>query len=104
MFYYKHHDMFNHDRGNSLIPFFLSTNASPYNLQVRVAATQHPFDVNGNPQPPAPLTSDQLTLVKNIFGTPPTGTTGLAPVSDFIFSPVFTTVNPDGTLSFSTKR
>src|SRR6266700_1867060 len=37
IFYYKHHDMFNHDRGNSLTPFFLSSNSSPYNLQVSVA-------------------------------------------------------------------
>ena len=27
IFYYKHHDMFNHDRGNSLVPPFLSSNS-----------------------------------------------------------------------------
>jgi len=84
MFYYKHHDMFNHDRGNSLIPFFLSTNSSPWNVQVSPQVALHPFDTNGNPQPAPVLTPDQLALTK-IFTTAPTGTNGLAPVNTFIF-------------------
>src|SRR5213594_2999723 len=38
IFYYKHHDMFNHDRTNSLVPPFLSSNSVPYNLQLTHAA------------------------------------------------------------------
>src|SRR5437762_12830550 len=38
IFYYKHHDMFNHDRQNSLTPPFLSSNAVPWNLQLQTAA------------------------------------------------------------------
>src|SRR5436190_2766428 len=34
IFYYKHHDMFNHDRSNSLTPPFLSSNAVPWNLSL----------------------------------------------------------------------
>src|SRR5947199_703837 len=37
---YKHHDMFNHDRGNSLVPPFRSSNAVPWNLQLQVAAIE----------------------------------------------------------------
>src|SRR5216110_2887977 len=32
IFYYEHHDMFNHDRGNSIKPPFLSSNTVPWNL------------------------------------------------------------------------
>ena len=35
IFFYHHNSTFNADRGNSLQPPFLSSNASPYNLQVR---------------------------------------------------------------------
>src|SRR5436189_678739 len=73
IFYYKHHDMFNHDRGNSLTPFFLSSNSSPYNLQLTVAAIQ---EAGGTPFPVTTSTE---------FGTPPTGTNGLAPASDYIY-------------------
>src|SRR6184192_2500042 len=69
IFYYKHHDMFNHDRGNSLTPFFLSSNSSPYNLQLTVAAIQ---EAGGTPFPVTTSTE---------FGTAPTGTNGLAPAS-----------------------
>src|SRR5207249_10495758 len=73
IFYYKHHDMFNHDRGNSLTPFFLSSNSSPYNLQLTVAAIQ---EAGGTPFPVTTSTE---------FGTAPTGTNGLAPASDYIY-------------------
>src|SRR6266567_1706467 len=84
IFYYKHHDMFNHDRGNSLIPPFLSSNAIPWNLDLQPGAVLHPFDVNGNPEPAPTLPSDVIGL-SHFFGTAPTGTNGLAPASDFIF-------------------
>src|SRR3954467_14966182 len=34
IFFYHHDSLFNRDRGNSAIPPFLSTNSSPYNLQL----------------------------------------------------------------------
>src|SRR5438445_960903 len=63
IFYYKHHDMFNHDRGNSLVPPFFSSNANPWNLAgLRTGAVLHPFDVNGNPEPPPVLPPGLSTL------------------------------------------
>ncbi len=85
IFYYKHHDMFNHDRGNSAVPPFLSSNSIPWNLQLQTAAVLHPFDVNGNPQPPPTLTPLELSLTR-IFGTPPDFSNGLSPAADFIFN------------------
>src|SRR5436189_3355253 len=38
MFFYHHNSMFNRDRGNSAVPPFLSSNSSPYNLQLSSAA------------------------------------------------------------------
>src|SRR5438874_207404 len=76
IFYYKHHDMFNHDRGNSLTPFFLSSNSSPYNLQVSVA-------VAAAAGAPATPTTNGLEFI-----TPPTGTNGLAPTSTYIPGPI----------------
>jgi iron complex outermembrane receptor protein len=84
IFYYKHHDTFNHDRGNSLIPFFLSSNSSPYNLQLSPQVAQQPFDVNGNPQPGPSLTAEQLART-TLFATAPTGTNGLAPANQYIY-------------------
>jgi iron complex outermembrane receptor protein len=83
MFYYKHHDMFNHDRGNSLVPPFLSSNSVPWNFQVQTLAAMHPFDVNGNPQAaaPTPFTADRFFL------TPPDNSNGLTPASDFVPGP-----------------
>src|SRR6058998_305317 len=48
IFYYKHHDMFNHDRTNSINPPFLSSNAIPYNLQLTQAAI---IEAGGTPFP-----------------------------------------------------
>src|SRR5437762_6096407 len=70
IFYYKHHDMFNHDRQNSLNPPFLSSNAVPWNLQLQTAAVLHPFDVNGNPEPAPNLPPGLLTRT-TFFGTAP---------------------------------
>src|SRR6266700_6674181 len=85
IFYYKHHDMFNHDRGNSAVPPFLSSNSIPWNFQLQTAAVLHPFDVNGNPQPPPTLTPLELSLTR-IFGTPPDFSNGLSPAADYIYN------------------
>src|SRR5437762_6375148 len=81
IFYYKHHDMFNHDRSNSLTPPFLSSNAVPWNLQLQTAAVLHPFDVNGNPEPPPNLPPGLVTRT-TIFGTSPDNSNGFTPASD----------------------
>jgi len=73
IFYYKHHDMFNHDRTNSLVPPFLSSNAIPYNLQLTQAAI---IAAGGTPFP----TSNPLE-----FGTAPDNSNGLTPASDYIY-------------------
>src|SRR6184192_1271519 len=84
MFYYKHHDMFNRDRGNSLATPFSSSNAVPWNLQLQTEAVLHPFDVNGNPEPAPVLPPDVIGLDK-FFGTPPDNANGLVPAADYIF-------------------
>ena len=76
--------MFNHDRQNSLTPPFLSPNAVPWNLQLRTQAILHPFDINGNPEPPPVLTPAQLAR-SQIFGTPPDNSYGLTPASDYVY-------------------
>ena len=85
IFYYKHHDMFNHDRGNSIKPPFLSSDAVPWNLQLQTQAVLHPFDINGNPQP-APSLSPSLLSRLRIFGTPPNDANGLVPASDYLYA------------------
>ncbi|PYI60547.1 MAG: hypothetical protein DMC59_02755, partial [Verrucomicrobia bacterium] len=84
IFYYKHHDMFNHDRQNSLIPPFLSSNTEPWNLaDLSVDVVLHPFDINGNPEPPPVLPPGTRSV---IFGTPPDGSNGLSPASDYVYN------------------
>src|SRR5437899_1947021 len=104
IFYYKHHDMFNHDRGNSANPPFLSSNAVPWNLRVRTQAALHPFDVNGNPEPlPAPTPTEPLS---NEYLTPPDNANGLVPASQYIIGPTvfvpsanaFTVLRPRGSI------
>jgi iron complex outermembrane receptor protein len=73
IFYYKHHDMFNHDRGNSLVPPFLSSNAVPWNLRLTVAAIE---EAGGTPFP---------TMSSAEYGTPPDNANGLVPASDYIY-------------------
>ncbi|HJW38783.1 MAG TPA: TonB-dependent receptor plug domain-containing protein [Candidatus Udaeobacter sp.] len=85
IFYYKHHAMFNHDRQNSLNPPFLSSNAVPWNLQLQRDAVLHPFDVNGNPEPPPVLPPGLLTR-STFFGTAPDFSNGFSPASDYIYN------------------
>jgi outer membrane receptor protein involved in Fe transport len=85
IFYYKHHDMFSRDRGNSLVPPFLSSNAVPWNLQLQTEAVLHPCDINGNPEP-APSLSPPLLSRLRIFGTPPNDANGLVPASDYLYA------------------
>ncbi len=73
IFYYKHHDMFNRDRSNSIVPPFLSSNAVPWNLQLQVAAI---IEAGGTPYP---------TTSSREYGTPPDNANGLVPASDYIY-------------------
>src|SRR5262249_44742791 len=73
IFYYHHNSMFAKDRGNTNRPPFLSSNASPWNLQLQVAAI---VAAGGTP---FPTTGDKE------FGTAPTGTNGLAPASAYLY-------------------
>lgn len=75
MFFYHHNSMFNVDRGNSDKPPFLSSNASPYNLQLNTAAI---LAAGGTP---APTANPQ----GNEFGTPPDSTNGMSPASDYTY-------------------
>jgi hypothetical protein len=84
IFYYKHHDMFNHDRTNSLIPPFLSSNTEPWNLQLQHDAVLHPFDINGNPEP-APVLPPDVVNLPTFFGTSPDHSNGFTPASDYIY-------------------
>ena len=75
MFFYHHNSMFNIDRGNSNKPPFLSSNASPYNLQLNTAVI---VAAGGTP---ATTSNAQGTE----FGTPPNSTNGLSPASDYVY-------------------
>ena len=84
IFYYRHHDMFQRDRGNSIKPPFTSSNAVPWNLQLQTEAVLHPFDVNGNPEP-APVLPPDVIGKTSFFGTPPDNANGLVPAADYIY-------------------
>src|SRR5205085_2798493 len=74
IFFYHHNSTFNRDRGNSANPPFLSTNSSPYNLQLADAVV---IAAGGTPATPAnPLT----------FGHAPFGTNGSAPANLYTYS------------------
>jgi iron complex outermembrane receptor protein len=75
IFFYEHHDMFNKDRGNSLVPPFLSSNAVPWNLALSPAV----IEAAGVMLPP------NLATRTTIFGTPPDNSNGLSPASDYIY-------------------
>ncbi|MEY2485113.1 MAG: iron complex outerrane recepter protein [Verrucomicrobiota bacterium] len=74
IFYYHHNSTFNIDRGNSLSPPFLSSNSSPWNLNVSkaVAAAAGGTAVAGT----NPLE----------FASAPDFTNGLAPASSYLYS------------------
>jgi outer membrane receptor protein involved in Fe transport len=71
--YYHRNSIFNHDRDYSAVPPFLSSNASPYNLQVTNAAVAQ---AGG-----AVIPSGS----GNQFASAPNGTNGLAPASTYLY-------------------
>src|ERR1700756_492004 len=68
IFFYHHDSLFNRDRGNSANPPFLSTNSSPYNLEL----SQDVVTMAGGGGAPGNVV---------IFGHAPFGTNGLAPAN-----------------------
>jgi iron complex outermembrane receptor protein len=87
IFFFHHNSLFNRDRGNSVKPPFVSSNASPWNLALSTAVALQAGATIGTAGVPGqiPLNSDG-TVPEKIFGTAPNGTNGLAPVSQFIFN------------------
>jgi iron complex outermembrane receptor protein len=71
--YYHRNSIFNHDRDYSAVPPFLSSNASPYNLQVTNAAVAEA----GGVVIPSPN--------GNQFASAPNGTNGLAPAASYLY-------------------
>jgi iron complex outermembrane recepter protein len=71
--YYHRNSIFNHDRTYSAVPPFLSSNASPYNLQVTNAAVA---EAGGTVIP---------SSSGNQFASAPNGTNGLAPASTYLY-------------------
>jgi iron complex outermembrane receptor protein len=82
IFFFHHNSMFNHDRGNSAKPPFVSSNASPYNLQLSTAAALAAGAVIGTEGVPGQIPADAKA---HVFATAPNGTNGLAPVSQYLF-------------------
>ncbi|HSP44455.1 MAG TPA: TonB-dependent receptor, partial [Chthoniobacterales bacterium] len=71
--YYHRNSIFNHDRNYSAVPPFLSSNASPYNLQVTNAAVA---EAGGTVIPSGS---------GNQFASAPNGTNGFAPASTYLY-------------------
>ncbi|MEP6808917.1 MAG: TonB-dependent receptor plug domain-containing protein [Chthoniobacterales bacterium] len=71
--YYHRNSIFNHDRDYSAVPPFLSSNASPYNLQVTNAAVA---EAGGTVIPSGSGSQ---------FASAPSGTNGLAPASTYLY-------------------
>jgi iron complex outermembrane receptor protein len=71
--YYHRNSIFNHDRDYSAVPPFLSSNASPYNLQVTNAAVA---EAGGTVIPSGS---------GNQFASAPNNTNGLAPAGTYLY-------------------
>lgn len=85
IFFFHHNSLFNRDRGNSQKPPFLSSNASPYNLDLSTAVALAAGATIGTAGVPGQIPAAAVTK-GTVFATAPTGTNGLAPVSDYIFN------------------
>ena len=82
IFFFHHNSMLNRDRGNSLKPPGVSSNTSPYNLQVSTDVALAAGATIGTAGVPGEIPANAGAMV---FTTAPTGTNGLAPVTDYIF-------------------
>ena len=75
MNYYKRNSIYNRDRGYSAVPPFLSSNATPENLQLTFESVT---EAGGTP-PAGVVPGEQF------FGGAPTGSNGLSPASDYLY-------------------
>ncbi len=82
--YYHRNSIFNRDRDYSAVPPFLSSNASPYNLQLSKAAVAA---AGGTVLPGASA---------NQFATPPDRTNGLAPANAYLYGNSRVRSGPNG--------
>ena len=83
MNFYHRNSIFNRDRGFSLKPPFLSSNTTPYNLQLSSDV------VVGAGVDPALLPHDDTgALIPVIYGTAPTGSNGFSPPGSYTYSQV----------------
>src|SRR5438067_2140702 len=71
--YYHRNSIANHDRAYSVVPPFLSSNASPYNLQLSSDVAAAAGGANLNPG-------------GTEFASAPSGTNGLAPASTYLYN------------------
>jgi iron complex outermembrane receptor protein len=82
--YYHRNSIFNHDRDYSAVPPFLSSNASPYNLQVTNAAVA---EAGGTVIPSGS---------GNQFASAPNNTNGLAPAGTYLYGAARPRSGPNG--------
>ena len=75
--FYHHNSVFNHDRGFSAKPPFLSSNASPLNLQLADSSI-----IAAGGTPPAPTGAGDIQA----FGRAPFFTNGLAPATAYAYT------------------
>ncbi|MEO7725117.1 MAG: TonB-dependent receptor plug domain-containing protein, partial [Chthoniobacterales bacterium] len=83
MNFYHRNSIFNRDRGFSAVPPFVSSNATPENLQLTYDAV---VAAGGTPPPGFGPVGNLDGLPSVFFGTAPTGTNGSAPASQYIYS------------------
>jgi iron complex outermembrane receptor protein len=97
IFYYKHHDMFNHDRSNSLVPPFLSSNAVPWNLSLNRTSVLPALGLAPDAIPNLNPTSNPTDFTTNSKGNTILSPAGLTLVSGYATIPgVPTTVDVAG--------
>ena len=77
MNFYHHNSVFNHDRGFSALPPFLSSNSSPLNLQLADSSV-----IAAGGIPPAPTGATDIQT----FGSAPLFTNGLAAASNYLYT------------------
>ena len=83
IFFYHHNSMFHRDRGNTQKGKLLNANASPANFEVSTQVALAAGAVLGMAGVPGQIPGDADI---RIFTTAPTGTNGLAPVSEYLYN------------------
>jgi len=81
--FYHRNSIFNRDRGYSAVPPFLSSNATPPNLQLTYDTV---VAAGGTPPPGFGPVGNPEGLPSIFFGAAPTGSNGFAPASSYIYS------------------